>query len=329
MKFKASLQDPHMLLRVLQVCCRIQRGCLIQLHSTRTRFFTKVGTVDGVQVWVGCHTKSLFSDFRCDSHDEEQSITFEVLDISQFIHSIKQAGMRPRWSAEAKPLVMRLGRSGKRPVLKLTMQGHQGLPDLSYDNPIRIFSKREIEGMRTPSLGDERLQVVIPNVVELTTFVERLKNAQCEHVTFSAQRHTPSVDALHSSVLNSKTRNSQNGRVSNGAALAPPHATLMISAGNFFANFALSYDAVEMIPRKDSDTDNAQNDENDSEEENIEEPHAVVVMVGVKKFARFFSSVRDIDPTRTSVYLVHNAALVLSVYTSNGTTMVAYIPASG
>ncbi|CCW63737.1 unnamed protein product [Phytomonas sp. EM1] len=326
MKFKASLQDPHMLLRVLQVCCRIQRGCLIQLHATRTRFFTKVDTVDEVQIWVGCHTKSLFSDFRCDSHYKEQSITFEVLDMSQFIHSIKQAVTRQRCSVEAKPLVMRLARSGKRPVLKLTMQGYNGLPDLSYDNPIRILSEREIEGMQAPLLDDERLQVVIPSVVELTTFVEGLTSAQCERVTFSAERHAAPMEVLQPSQQSGRIKGSQHGRISEGDTLAPPLATLVISAANFFASFALSYDGVEMIPRKGHDTENSQNDENDSEEA-WEEPRVATVVVDVKKFARFFSSVRDIDPTRTSVYLVHQSALVLSVYTSNGTTMVAYLPA--
>lgn len=351
MKFKATLEDPKGLFGVLQVCRSIRRGCIIRLQEKRTRFFTNVEVTDGVQVWVGCRTDYLFTDFRLDSSYKEHSITCEVLDLNQLYHVIKQAEARERHHSKAYQTVIRLARTGSQPLLKLSMQGVQGQPDLSYDVPVRILSDREIESMSAPPLEDDRVQVVVPNLTELTTFIDKLKSTSCDSVTFAAQGK-PIV------LL---TGGHKRGRGSTGSdSSVPLMATLVIHAEHFLGSFSLKYDAVELLPQPrttphrsrrtelagevgegegegvggntpqpgdDNDDNDAERDEEEEEEWMHPEDHKATVTVEIKEFARFFSAVKEIQPTRVSMYLVDQSALVLSVYASGNTTMVAYIPA--
>lgn len=336
MKFKAKLEEPRAFLGILQICRSIQRDCIVRLQSSRTRFFTTVDLLDGVQVWMGCRTDFLFSDFRCDSHYAEQSITCEILSMQQLMHILKQADMRQH-SNRTNPPIMRLARNGSKPVLKLTMQGaSQYLPDLSYDVPIRILSDAEIERMQAPPLEDDHVQVVVPNLFELATFVDKIKSSACDSITFSAQAFSSELsrDDEHGGDRAGYKRGRSSGTV------GPQLATFHVLADNYLASFSLMYDAVEMIPRP-------RDREGEGEEDGVEEeeggsarrrPHstngvddecsAATVSVEVKKFARFFSAVREITPTRMSLYLVDQRALVLSVQASGNTTMVAYIPAT-
>lgn len=315
MKFKAKLEDPRALSGVLQICHSIQSDCIVRLQSRRTRFFiTRADNLD-VQVWMGCPTEFLFKDFRCDSHYKEQSITCKILALQQFMHILKQANGRHGENVT----IMRLARNGNTPILKLTMQGaSQNLPDLSYDVPVGILSDRDIESIQTPPLDPDHVQVVIPSFAELTTFVDKIKSSACDCVTFNVQGYSSAV---------SGGGGHKRGRDTGSAA--PRLGLFQIYAENVIASFSLKYDAVEMIPRprddSDADADSEQGHNEQAKED--EEERAATVTVEVKKFAKFLSAIKEINPTRASLYLVAERALVLSVHAPGSTNMVAYIPA--
>jgi hypothetical protein len=338
MRFKAALNDAKGLLGALQVCRSIQRDCIIRLHPERTRIFSNITVADGVQVWIGCQSSVLFSDMICNSSNAEQSITCEVLDLTQLIHIVKQAEVRERARPSASQVLMRLTKAGNRPLLKVSMDGLSGQPDLSFDVPLRILTDRDIQGMAPPPLEKERLQIIVPDILELTTFIDKLKNTAADSVTFSARVLTPAGprpstdDEAEDDGGDEATARAMRRRRREAVPL--PYASLVIYAEHFMARISLKYEAVQLLEAPNAgkfrieDNDDGDDDSGGAAAATARDPHVATVTVETKKFARFFSAVKEISPNTISMYLVDKRALVLSVYADgHSTTMVAYIPA--
>ncbi|CAM36539.1 conserved hypothetical protein [Leishmania braziliensis MHOM/BR/75/M2904] len=321
MRFKATLKDAKGLLGVLQVCRSSQRDCIVRLQSERIRFFSNTNAADGVQVWMRCPSSFLFSEMICDSGYEEHSITCEVLDLAQLIHIVKQVEARERsHQGTASRVQVRLARNGRCPLWRVAMQGLPGQPDVSFDVPLRILGDREIKSLSPPPLERQHLQILVPDMLELTTFIDKLKNTAADSVTFSARVLTPRLGA-------------DGGDGGAGACLGVkrprardilPLASLRIFAEHFMARFSLKYEAVELIEQPERDDDGGDEDDDGGAVGGISE---ATVVVETRKFARFFSAVKELDPMKISMYLMDQRALVLSVFAAGNTAMVAYIPA--
>ncbi|TPP51391.1 Hus1-like family protein [Leishmania donovani] len=275
MRFKATLKDAKGLLGVLQVCRSIQRDCIVRLQSERIRFFSNTNAADGVQVWMRCQSSFLFSDMVCDSGYDEHSITCEVLDLAQLIHIVKQAEARERsHQGTTSRVQMRLARNGRYPLWRVAMQGLSGQPDVSFDVPLRILGDREIQSLSPPPLEKQHLQILVPDMLELTTFIDKLKNTAADSVTFSARVLMPPTPRRGAE--DGEAEDADGGAEVRRGVKRPrvkdtlPLASLLIYAEHFMARFSLKYEAVELT----------------------------------RKFARFFSAVKELDPMKMSMYLV-------------------------
>ncbi|AYU78909.1 Checkpoint protein HUS1 [Leishmania donovani] len=329
MRFKATLKDAKGLLGVLQVCRSIQRDCIVRLQSERIRFFSNTNAADGVQVWMRCQSSFLFSDMVCDSGYDEHSITCEVLDLAQLIHIVKQAEARERFHQGTTSRVqMRLARNGRYPLWRVAMQGLSGQPDVSFDVPLRILGDREIQSLSPPPLEKQHLQILVPDMLELTTFIDKLKNTAADSVTFSARVLMPPTPRRGAE--DGEAEDADGGAEVRRGVKRPrvkdtlPLASLLIYAEHFMARFSLKYEAVELVEHPErEDDDEGDDDDGDA----VNDVRIATVMVETRKFARFFSAVKELDPMKMSMYLVDRRALVLSVFAVGNTAMVAYIPA--
>ncbi|CBZ34229.1 hypothetical protein, conserved [Leishmania donovani] len=329
MRFKATLKDAKGLLGVLQVCRSIQRDCIVRLQSERIRFFSNTNAADGVQVWMRCQSSFLFSDMVCDSGYDEHSITCEVLDLAQLIHIVKQAEARERsHQGTTSRVQMRLARNGRYPLWRVAMQGLSGQPDVSFDVPLRILGDREIQSLSPPPLEKQHLQILVPDMLELTTFIDKLKNTAADSVTFSARVLMPPTPRRGAE--DGEAEDADGGAEVRRGVKRPrvkdtlPLASLLIYAEHFMARFSLKYEAVELVEHPErEDDDEGDDDDGDA----VNDVRIATVMVETRKFARFFSAVKELDPMKMSMYLVDRRALVLSVFAVGNTAMVAYIPA--
>ncbi|KAG5478817.1 hypothetical protein CUR178_05396 [Leishmania enriettii] len=328
MRFKATLKDAKGLLGVLQVCRSIQRDCIVRLQSERVRFFSNASAADGVQVWMRCKSSFLFSQMICDSGYEEHSITCEVLDLAQLIHIVKQAEARERsQQGAASHVQIRLSRKGRCPLWRVAMQGLSGQPDVTFDVPLRILGDREIKSLLPPPLQRQHLQILVPDMLELTTFIDKLKNTAADSVTFSARVLTP--PATRRGTEDAMAEGDEGGAGVHHGVKRPrikdtiPLASLLIYAEHFMARFSLKYDAVELVQQPEREDDGGVDDDGGT----ADDIRVATVMVETRKFARFFSAVKELDPVKISMYLMDHRALVLSVFAIGNTAMVAYIPA--
>ncbi|PWU85764.1 putative Checkpoint protein HUS1 [Trypanosoma cruzi] len=87
MKFKATVRDQRIPCQCVPGVPRHSGRCVIKLHPTRIRFFTSTQSADGMQVWAGCRTQAIFSDFQSQSQLQENAIFCEVADLSNFFTS--------------------------------------------------------------------------------------------------------------------------------------------------------------------------------------------------------------------------------------------------
>lgn len=212
------------------------------------------------------------------------------------------------------------------------MQGLAGQPDLSFDVPLQILSDLQIQSITAPPLERKRLQVIIPDMAELTTYIDKLKNTAADNVEFFAR------------VLPDRSQQEQHGRAGSKrgrvSASSAGRATLVIHAEHHMASFSLKYDAVELLEQPGScssgeDTEAEEDEHRSSHHRSQMEQHddgggqTATVAVDIKYVARFLSSVRDVEPIKISMYLMDKRALVLSLFANGNTTVVSYIPSKG
>ncbi|KAG5504343.1 hypothetical protein JKF63_04792 [Porcisia hertigi] len=330
MRFKATLQDAKGLLGVLQVYRSIQRDCIVRLQSERVRFFSSTNTADGVQVWIKCQSSVLFSEMVCDSRYDEHSITCEVLDLAQLIHIVKQAEARDRsHQGNTSRVQVRLARNGRCPLWRVAMQGLSGQPDVSFDVPLRVLGDREIQSLFPPPLKHQHLHIMVPDMLELTVFIDKLKNTAADNVTFSARVVTQSTSQRGAESNEAGVNDDDCTRVCHGVKRlrdkgVPRPASLLIRAEHLMARFSLKYEAVELIEPLECEDGSGHDGEDGG---SVDDVRMATVVVDTRKFARLFSAVKELDPEKMSMYLMHHRALVLSVFARENTTMVAYIPA--
>ncbi|PWU93895.1 putative Checkpoint protein HUS1 [Trypanosoma cruzi] len=156
MKFKATVRDQRTLASACQACRGIQRRCVIKLHPTRIRFFTSTQFADGMQVWAGCRTQAILSDFQSQSQLQENAIFCEVADISQLFYIMRQAERCPN-------VTIKLTKNAaRRPALRVSMQGVRPHLDISHDVPLRVLSELEVRHISAPLLESEVVQIVLP-----------------------------------------------------------------------------------------------------------------------------------------------------------------------
>ncbi|KAF8307202.1 hypothetical protein TcBrA4_0020610 [Trypanosoma cruzi] len=272
MKFKATVRDQRTLASVCQACRGIQRRCVIKLHPTRIRFFTSTQFADGMQVWAGCRTQAIFSDFQSQSQLQENAIFCEVADISQLFHIMRQAERCPN-------VTIKLTKNAaRRPALRVSMQGVRPHLDISHDVPVRVLSELEVRNISAPPLESEVVQIVLPCLAELSKFVDKVRSTSCDRMTFAVR---------------------DNERADGAAATS---CTLVVLAECFLASFALKYSSVQKCEREgenDADFD-GEGDGNGGDKPKHRDDTSMAyasVSVEVRRFARFLA-IKEGHPSR-------------------------------
>ncbi|KEG08487.1 HUS1 checkpoint protein [Trypanosoma grayi] len=320
MKFKATVRDQRTLAGVCQACRSIQQRCVVKLHPARVRFFTMAQATDGMQVWAGCRTESVFSDFQSQSRNADNAIYCEVADLARLVHILRQAERCPHVGVKL------TSNAARRPALRVSLQGVLPHLDISHDVPVRVLSEAEVLSISAPPLTSEVLQLALPSLTELTLFVDKVRGTSCERMTFTAQG-------------NARPPRSTAADGGGGAT-----CSLVIEAECFLGSFALKYNAVPLCERDDDDEEE---EEEEAEEGGDEKADGAVknrdrkrrrrekddagmlhatVEVEVRRFARFLA-IKEVTPLQVMLHLVDGKAVVLSVAAAGGTTLVGYMPA--
>jgi hypothetical protein len=283
MKFKAAVRDPKTLSSVCHSQRMISKKTIIKFHPSRVRFISSTNTVtDGTQVWSSCRTDNLFGDYVIESKNDN-AIYVEIIDLAQLMQALKCA-------EHGVNVTMKLAKVDTRQMIKLSMQTLQEQHDVSHDVPVRVLTEIEANNIVAPALEDRVLQVVLPPLHELLTFVDRVRNAGCGSLTFRAVITSPDP-------VNAQT------------------CRLLISADTLHSNFEMTYPNTEMIHRQAEDRD-----------DEVPPPLTEAsVTVDIKKFGRFLS-VRGVCPSKVIAHLVDDKALVLSAYAVGETNLVFFIP---
>jgi hypothetical protein len=286
MKFKAAVRDPKTLSSVCHSQKMISKKAIIKFHPSRIRFISSTNTVtDGTQVWSSCRTEQLFGDHVIESKNDN-AIYVEIVDLGQLLQALKCA-------EHGSNVTMKLAKVDTRQLIKLSMQTLMEQHDVSLDVPVRVLSELEANNIVAPALEDRVLQVVLPPLHELTSFVDRVRNAGSGSLTFRA---VITGDPEHASTCR-----------------------LLVSSETLHSTFQMVYAAAELVRR-------APPPRTDDNDEACDSPLSEAsVTVDIKKFGRFLS-VRGVCPTKVIAHIVDDKALVLSAYAIGDTNLVFYVP---
>ena len=288
MKFRATLKDPAKIAAICKTASGFHKKVIIKLHEDRVRFITSTGLADGTQVWTSCRSENLFADLRLEA-SRENTIYIEVDDISLLFFAMRQC-------EQATTAAMKLARHENTQLLRVMYQHRHTLHDVSQDIPIHVLGESEISAIVAPPLERDVVQVVLPNLSEISLFTEKVRSsAHGALLTFAAARAVPG---------------------------GPTSTNLFtITANTFTATFSLQYQGVEMPAIAPPET-------RDDEDEGVAETRNVAaVTIDARRFHRFLG-VREVNPIRVVAHLVEERALVLSAYAVGETNLVYYIPAS-
>lgn len=319
MKLKAVLRDARLLCDVLELCKTTQQTCTLCLQAGTVRVFSAAETAEAAQIWAECRTSSIFRDFRCQSPYND-SLVCDILDVRHLCHVLKCADrLTPENGYERE---VRLSKGSTGPLLKMSFRSQRGLKSERYDILIRLRSQKEIEEMCVPALDDANsVHVLVPNMSELSHFVDNVHSARCENITFEA-REIPCTPGDRGA------RKSTRGH-------APQYASLDVEASHEYASLCLHYKKVKRTPPPGYD------DEGDDEGQDVgeggrgststpsrQEKQAGVsrVTLPLRKFAPFAVAVRNVEPTMVSMHLVDEKALVLCFCHARAANVAAYIP---
>lgn len=282
MKFKAHVRDPRSLAAICSTSKAFNRRCIVKLHSQRLRFISNHMNRDGSQVWTSCRSDAFLGEMRIESRRDNE-IFLEISDISQIITALKCA-------ETASNVVMRLAKADNEEFLRFTMHNRATHHDISHDVIVRVLTEAELSTVVAPPLESKLLQVYLPSLPDIASFVEKVRNNGCTHITFT-------VTILESDASDDPNR--------------PQMATLTLVADSFVTSFVLHYPSVETGPAHSRDNP-------------LRKSAATVEAKLLSKFI----SVKEVAPLRMVAHVVDSRAIVISAFSSGDTNVVYYMPAT-
>jgi hypothetical protein len=218
----------------------------------------------------------------------DNTIYCEIIDVGQLLQAAR-CGERSR------NVTMKLAKTQNQQLLKVSMQSSETRHDVAHDVLVKVLSEAEVQEIVAPPVDDDQvLPLVLPPLGEMSAFVERCRSAGCALITFRGKAALSPVNE------------------------PPPKSNLLvITSESPEASFAATYAGVERVARV-----RQANDDADDRASAIESS----VTVEARKFYRFFS-VKEVNPRKVVVHIVHHKALVLSAFAYAETSVVFYIPA--
>eukprot|EP00744_Colponema_vietnamica_P015955 GILI01022369.1.p1 GENE.GILI01022369.1~~GILI01022369.1.p1 ORF type:complete len:282 (-),score=40.64 GILI01022369.1:62-907(-) len=216
MKFKTHVKDPRTLAAICATSKALNKRCILKLHAQRLRFISNNASRDGSQVWTSCKTDAFLGDMKIESRRDNE-IFLEVPDLTQIISALK--------CAEASSnVLMRLAKADNAEFLRFTMHNRASHHDISHDVIVRVLTEAELSSVVAPPLESRLLQVYLPSLQDVASFVDKVRNNGCVHITVTV--------TLLPLASDNQTQ----------------MATLTFVADSFVSSFVLHYPSVEIGP---------------------------------------------------------------------------------
>jgi len=178
MRFIAKLNHGvDLFIKIVQTVSKLAKECVIHLAPKKVRFIIANDVHDGVQVWSGINTGTLFSEWIMESLNGNE-ISFSV-NLENLLRGLKSAQF-------ASDIKVKLTKNHMLRYLSLyiSLQSPQVLT-VTQDIPINLLSAATLARLTEPNLPDPEVHIMMPPLKLVRTVVDRMKNV-CDYLTITA-----------------------------------------------------------------------------------------------------------------------------------------------
>ena len=329
MRLKACIREPRAFAAIFTAIKTSHKKCIIRFGGQKVRVIAR-GPHDaladsGAQIWTTTSSEALFSDFKCESANDNQ-VFVEVLDVASILFALRvcdKAGV----SATA-PTLMRLVQDGAGQLLVISRtsigggaKAGGGLHDFVHEVPVKVLDALEIDAvMRPPPLAaPDVAHFDLPPLHEVQALVDRLRACRVHQLDVAFRCAADSTNGMLT--LSGQTPglamavNFADVQLKNADQLREHHRRKQLLLQHQQHHGGAAGGGVEA----ELAADRAAGD--------LPMPAVNVgVSVELKRFAHFFAA-REANIVKVTVHVDPQRALVLGCFGAFGaTTIIYYIP---
>lgn len=177
MRFKAKISNVPLFTRVCATLGKIDKQCTLHLSSKMVRFILVPGITDGLELWAGMSSSTLFDDMRIESMSSNE-ITLHV-QIDHLERALKSG-------QTAHEVNVKLAKRGSSAILSFVadIQMPQVMT-ISQDVPVVVLPGTHMSSLSEPVLPNPDVHIFLPKLKALRGVVDHLKNL-ADSMTISA-----------------------------------------------------------------------------------------------------------------------------------------------
>ncbi|GFZ44818.1 hypothetical protein JCM24511_02544 [Saitozyma sp. JCM 24511] len=208
MRFRTHISNVQLLHKIVRSLAALAKLCVIRLSPDKVHFIVPGNEGrDGVQVWSQVKVSTLFTEYRIESHSDNE-IWLEVhLDpllkvlrsADSSVGSINDTGRNATSLTEA-DVSLKLNKKGDQPVWAFEIRGRSpnGRPmTIMHDINVRVLGPRRQGELNEPLCPPPDIHLVLPNLTDLRNLVSRLGH-MADDVEVSANQEGTMVFAVKS-----------------------------------------------------------------------------------------------------------------------------------
>ncbi|KAL6076666.1 DNA damage checkpoint control protein [Balamuthia mandrillaris] len=169
MRFMAKLTNVNLFIKLVQTIDKIGKSCVVHLTPKKVEFILTSDITDGVQVWSGINSSSLFDEYRIESKNQNE-IAFE-LSLDNLLRGLKSGQL-------ASDITLKLAKFDGQPTLCIAVkiQSQQQMMSVVQDIPVKLLTAAQLQQFIEPYLPDPEVYIMLPPLKLMRSVIDRMKN---------------------------------------------------------------------------------------------------------------------------------------------------------
>ncbi len=171
MRFKAKILSDRvpLFIKIVQTVQKISKDCVLHLSERKVQFILASELTEGVQVWSGINSPSLFDDYKIESLNNNE-IAIEI-NLDHLQRALKSA-------QNAQNIIIKLTKKNQLPYLSLAIEvlNNQHVMTIIQDVPIVLLSAQKLSQYTEPHLPDPEVHIMMPPLKHLRFVIDKMKN---------------------------------------------------------------------------------------------------------------------------------------------------------
>jgi len=178
MRFNAKIINVDLFMKWVQTVEKISKTCVILLTEKKVQFILTSEITDGIQVWSGLNSTTLFDkNFIIESRANNE-ISFEI-NLDNLYKALKSGESAQEVTA------MLIKKKDSNAYLRIAIQQSATVHTIHQEVPITTMTAQALANFIEPSLPDPEVHIMMPPLKSIRTVIDRMKNIS-DYLTIEA-----------------------------------------------------------------------------------------------------------------------------------------------